>query len=85
MVYTVVNGQKTALDLSKIPALTPRQIKELTFAQEAKVSTFIIVFLGLAVYLQQSIVLSAPINLLGKSNRFRSFDVLSHYHDCLFS
>lgn len=36
MVYTVVNGQKTALDLSKIPALTPRQIKELAFAQEAK-------------------------------------------------
>lgn len=49
MVYTVVNGQKTALDLSKIPALTPRQIKELTFAQEAKVSNFIIVFLSLAV------------------------------------
>ena len=33
MVYTVVNGEKTALDLNKIPALTPRQIKELAAAR----------------------------------------------------
>lgn len=33
-VYTVVNGEKTALDVSKIPSLTPRQIKELAAAQE---------------------------------------------------
>lgn len=33
VVYTVVNGEKTALDLNKIPALTPRQIKELSAAR----------------------------------------------------
>jgi hypothetical protein len=33
VVYTVVNGEKTALDLNKIPALTPRQIKELASAR----------------------------------------------------
>jgi hypothetical protein len=33
VVYTVVNGQKTALDLNKIPALTPRQLRELTSAR----------------------------------------------------
>lgn len=38
-VYTVVNGEKTALDVNKIPALTPRQIRELSAARAAKVTT----------------------------------------------
>ncbi len=42
MVYTVVNGEKTGLDLGKIPALTPRQIKELASAQEARVPTLLL-------------------------------------------
>ena len=72
VVYTVVNGEKTALDMNKIPALTPRQIKELAAARGELSSD--------AVSLSQD---TCPSDRLGQHMKL-SWDPISRpYNDCL--